>query len=656
MISTSDLVLFCSDGDALSAEQIENIIEFLPTKEERKQLEKYMLEGGQDAAEKFDGLCECEKFMVSMMTVKHAKRKVRALLFKLQFLNCLQSIAEDAGLIEDACEQLKNSTRLRQLLGIVLQFGNRLNTAGKSSKNKAGAFTLDSLLKLSQAKAFDKKTTFLHYIVMIVNRNNPTLLNFTDDLTIVMKADKVYWDQCLQDLEEVENQLENVRRISLHEARLKKQNAYGRNQDDDESLGDMELTLEEEVGALRATPTGLFTLSAIKQVSALRDKVELTRTKFVRLLDYFGADNDTMQPHELFNIFCTFGRDFNKAKEETFAKLKKKQREDRKKAGLANTPDGKRGKKPPANDRKALRASSMQPNMSKVIEDLREHMPSPASTPRRNQVGVEPTPSPRHQNFQKPKSPSYRANAETGAEAVPPAPAPYSARQQPHKQQFIPSTPPTHISPKRTTYSPNNMPPDTVSGYSPQNAPYQSYTPPNPAVAAAAASPKRSTYSPKNMPYSAYKPGSQAPTPDAKSPSRSAYSPQPVSYRPQESPVHQANDVTASSPVVSHSREPSRESAATESLRQKARNRRQRQMQVSSSSPAAVSGAGMNQSIDYTNAAPEYRSPRSSPNVADEGSQRSTTSRSSMRSRRLQAMKRVSAARSNNSSHLRSTN
>ena len=53
-----------------------------------------MLEKGEDAASKFDGLCECEKFMVSMMTVKYAKRKVRALLFKLQFVSCLQSIAD----------------------------------------------------------------------------------------------------------------------------------------------------------------------------------------------------------------------------------------------------------------------------------------------------------------------------------------------------------------------------------------------------------------------------------------------------------------------------------------------------------------------------------------------------------------------------------
>jgi hypothetical protein len=37
-----------------------------------------MLEGDQDASDKFDDLCECEKFMVAMTTVKHAKRKVRA--------------------------------------------------------------------------------------------------------------------------------------------------------------------------------------------------------------------------------------------------------------------------------------------------------------------------------------------------------------------------------------------------------------------------------------------------------------------------------------------------------------------------------------------------------------------------------------------------
>jgi hypothetical protein len=73
--------------------------------------------------------------------------------------------------VELACDELKNSDHFRKLLGIVLNLGNHLNTAGTTGKQKAGAFSLNSLLELSQAKAFDKKTTFLQYVVLVVQRD-----------------------------------------------------------------------------------------------------------------------------------------------------------------------------------------------------------------------------------------------------------------------------------------------------------------------------------------------------------------------------------------------------------------------------------------------------------------------------------------------------
>jgi hypothetical protein len=317
----------------------------------------------------------------------------------------------DTTSVEMSCDELSNSSRLRQLLGIVLQFGNRLNTAGVQSKRNAGAFSLDSLLKLNQTKAFDKKTTFLHYIVLIVQRNNQLLLNFQDDLPTVLKADKVYWDQCLGDLEEVENQLENVRRISLHQARMLQENRSkspkSRKQqggDDNDSLGDVELSLEEEVEALRATPIGMFTLNAIKQVSALRDKVELTSSKFHRLLEYFGEEEKKMQPHELLYIFSTFCRDFGKAKDEVFAKVQKKQREERKNArlsginprkGLPPAVTPRKGIPPAGPDRsnqKVLRASNLQPNMSSVIRGFQG---SPAQSAQKHQKPSDGYVSPR---------------------------------------------------------------------------------------------------------------------------------------------------------------------------------------------------------------------------------------------------------------------
>lgn len=415
---------------ALTAEQIEHIIEYLPTKDERKALEAYMLEGGQDAAEKFDRLCECEKFMVSMMTVKHAKRKVRALLFKLQFRTCLEDIYNDTVAMESACDELNNSVRLRQLFGIILTFGNRLNTVGSGKQRRAGAFTLDSLLKLKQAKAFDKKTTFLHYIVLIVRRNNEILLRFKDDLPSVYKADKIYWDQCINDLEEVENQLENVRKIALYQARQSHSYRLRRKkrEDDTESLsdGDMDLSLEEEVELLRATSIGQFTLSAIKYVSSLRDKVEVTKTKFERLLEYFGDEDRKLQPHELFSIIVTFSHDFDRANEEVFANEKKKQREERKRQAVSKT-SGRPPTYSPAS-KTTLKTSNHQPSMFHVLNELKaktekQARPTPSAQPQQLSR-IEESPSDSSGPFQ--QSPSN--NELDGSENSPDRRRPYQDR------------------------------------------------------------------------------------------------------------------------------------------------------------------------------------------------------------------------------------
>jgi len=288
-------------------------------------------------------------------------------------------------MVEQACDELKDSVRLRKFLGIVLNIGNRLNTAGHTTKGKAGAFTIDSLLKLNQAKAFDKKTTFLHYIVLIVMRHNQGLTNFKDDLPSVLKADKIYWDQIENDLEEVENQLENVRKIALHEVLGKNRASWSRrrkNTGDDDDMSQDSMSLEEEVESLRSTRIGIFTLQAIKIVSALRESVELTRSKFKKVLEYFGEeDKKHMNPHELFEIICIFTKDFNAAKEKVSDLEKEKLRHSRKKQGVRSQSPSNRSRDSSwsktskeqdtptriDNHAKPLRASSLQPHFNEVF-------------------------------------------------------------------------------------------------------------------------------------------------------------------------------------------------------------------------------------------------------------------------------------------------
>jgi len=212
------------------------------------------------------------------------------------------------------------------LLGIVLNIGNKLNTAG-SGQRKANAFTLESLLKLNQAKAFDKKTTVLHYVVLVVRRNNEFLTRFADDLPTVLVAAKIHWQQCLADLDEVENQLENIRKLALMEYQLS-HGSDNSNAPKPECISDTPMPLEQEFAVLSSSKIGVFTLDAIKKVSFLRDKVELTQSKFENLLEYFGEPGKKIQANELFEIFVTFCRNFQKANEEVVQNEKAKVRKD----------------------------------------------------------------------------------------------------------------------------------------------------------------------------------------------------------------------------------------------------------------------------------------------------------------------------------------
>jgi hypothetical protein len=232
------------------------------------------------------------------------------------------------NMIEKACEELTGSIRFRKLLGIVLSLGNKLNTAGSKAKGKVGSFTIQSLLKLHQTKAFDNKTTFLQYVILVVERNDGDLSGFKDDLPSVIKAEKIFWDQCMSDLDEVENQLHNVRKMALLEVKMKKRAPWAKvKKEEDENLSDSSLTLEEEVVALRSTKIGVFALDAMKKVSSLMSKVEATKTTFGKLLEYFGEEeNKGLQPHSLFEIIVSFMKNYDAARKELFRQGKLKVR------------------------------------------------------------------------------------------------------------------------------------------------------------------------------------------------------------------------------------------------------------------------------------------------------------------------------------------
>lgn len=169
------------DDEGLTTDQLKSLEEFLPTPEETGLIKAY----------KGDILLlgQAEKYMLVMLGFDDAPKRIKCMIYKQQFKSRVLECRSKLSKIENACDDVKLSARLKKVLKTILKVGNQLND-GEEHKG----FTLDSLLKLQSAKAFDKKTSILQYVIMLIYRNDPDCLRFNEDLKHVGEASRLTFE------------------------------------------------------------------------------------------------------------------------------------------------------------------------------------------------------------------------------------------------------------------------------------------------------------------------------------------------------------------------------------------------------------------------------------------------------------------------------
>lgn len=131
--------------------------------------------------------------MLVMSTLTSAAKRIRCMQFRQLFKPRCSELKSTIKVLVDACDDLKMSLRFKKVLKTILKVGNQMNTGGQQQKG----FTMDSLLKLQGAKAFDNKTSILQYVITLVGRNDPDWLLFPDDLKNVAPAARIHIDSVL---------------------------------------------------------------------------------------------------------------------------------------------------------------------------------------------------------------------------------------------------------------------------------------------------------------------------------------------------------------------------------------------------------------------------------------------------------------------------
>lgn len=193
------------DDTAFAAEQFRSLQEFLPTPEEALALRRFVGDPEQ--------LGVAERYMLEMLKDSTSSPEVASncldcILYKQQLKHILAELNDSIARVENACDDVKMSPKLKKVLRTILKVGNQMNDGADHR-----GFSLDSLLKLQSAKAFDKKTNVLQYIVRLIHRNDESCLFFPEDLVHLSGAGRISVDSMFAEHAAVQAEQEKCERL-----------------------------------------------------------------------------------------------------------------------------------------------------------------------------------------------------------------------------------------------------------------------------------------------------------------------------------------------------------------------------------------------------------------------------------------------------------
>jgi hypothetical protein len=317
-------------------EQLKSMQMYLPEPLEMKVIRRFAADGGD-----ISSLGVCERFMHAMMDAKGAAKRLSCMMLKVQFKQRVLDIRADMKLTEEACDDVKMSPGLRKVLKVILKVINQLN----DGQAKAG-FRMDTLLKLSNTKAFDKKTSILQYIVKLLGRSDASSLQFPTELGHVPAAENMDTTAIGKDIDELERDLKKS--VDEDLAALEKMTSTdAADSPGARGIESMRAFLEKAQGVLAET----------------RAAFDVAHGKFEGVLKYFGEPS-SVKSNELFHTLQLFTQEFQKAKDDYDALVRMEERR------RAKEEEGERNpaQKPTRRGTVATMAPGARINMSEILK------------------------------------------------------------------------------------------------------------------------------------------------------------------------------------------------------------------------------------------------------------------------------------------------
>lgn len=161
------LALLNVDNTLVDLETIEALYENRATSDEMETIKKHIESSKGDETKVLD---KPEQFLYELSQIPDFTGRAHCIIFQSTFLDTIASVRRKVEAVSSVCKELLECPSLRDILGLVLAFGNYMN-GGNRTRGQADGFGLEILPKLKDVKSRDNQMNLVDYVVLYYLRN-----------------------------------------------------------------------------------------------------------------------------------------------------------------------------------------------------------------------------------------------------------------------------------------------------------------------------------------------------------------------------------------------------------------------------------------------------------------------------------------------------
>ncbi|XP_053923713.1 formin-1 isoform X3 [Cuculus canorus] len=202
--------ILCVDDSIVDLETLEALYENRAQKDELEKIKQYYQTSKEEELKLLD---KPEQFLYELSQIPNFTERAQCIIFQSVFSEGITSVHRKVDIITRVSKALLNMKSVKEILGLILAFGNYMN-GGNRTRGQADGFGLEILPKLKDVKSRDNGINLVDYVVIYYLRHCDKEAG-TDKSTFPLpepqdffQASQVKFEDLIKDLRKLKRDLE----------------------------------------------------------------------------------------------------------------------------------------------------------------------------------------------------------------------------------------------------------------------------------------------------------------------------------------------------------------------------------------------------------------------------------------------------------------